>query len=92
LPSPSPPSPPSASASASPSTAIPSPAIPSQIQLLHQLHPQHLEEELPHLGQLRRVLLEAVEVILGQDEEPLLPPATRVLKVQQLFVSRFLGF
>ena len=39
----------------------------------------HLEQEFSHLGELWAVLLEAVEVILGQDEEPLLPPGEELV-------------
>ena len=36
----------------------------------------HLEQKLPHLGQFWGILLETVEVIFGQDEEPLFPSET----------------
>ena len=38
----------------------------------------YLEHEVPHLTELRQPLLEALDVLLGDDDEPLLPPAEQL--------------
>ena len=38
----------------------------------------HLEHEVPHLAELRQPLLEALNVLLSDDDEPLLPPAEQL--------------
>ncbi len=42
----------------------------------------HLVEELAHLGDSRRALLEAVEVVLGEDEVALFPPAKEFIALR----------
>ena len=38
----------------------------------------YLEHEVPHLAELCQPLLEALDVLLGDDDEPLLPPAEQL--------------
>ena len=59
----------------------------SQVPLaVDQLHPldlrqTDLEDEAAHLSNARRPFLEALEIVAGEDEEPLLPPGEQLVSL-----------